>query len=324
MSHGWINAAAAGTIRIGGYYTISVRQGFRVIVLNNNDCYVYNWWVLYSRNDIRGQLQWLHDTLLAAERAHERVHILQHIRSGGGSCFKWWQREYRRVVDRFENILNSKWLILLIKEIFQIPPDHRRPIQRTFTSRRVWSFLRQPRIATRCECCMERWLIHRLQQRQPQLRHLLCWANSLRECFASKFVRYFFNDFSIYSKSPTWNLTSSAFPKPTEHPHSLHAGSDNSPSEKLLEFLICRRRVWIVSPSTCQGTEICCDATGSSRWRLPIHTCRTDAMTTACAAMSAPLSRTSTPSRVDAIKFWLFSELSHKTLMVNIKMLKMK
>lgn len=31
------------TIRQGGYYTLLVRPGFRVIVLNNNVAYVFNW-----------------------------------------------------------------------------------------------------------------------------------------------------------------------------------------------------------------------------------------------------------------------------------------
>lgn len=79
-----------------------VRAGFRVIALNNNDCYRYNFWILYSRSEIQGQLQWLHNTLLDAERNHERVHILQHIRSGSGSCFRFWQREYRRIIDRYK------------------------------------------------------------------------------------------------------------------------------------------------------------------------------------------------------------------------------
>lgn len=109
LRHGWITPAAANTVRQGGYYTISVRPGFRVIVLNNNDCYTYNYWILYSVNEVRAQLQWLHDTLLAAEQNHERVHILKHIRNGGGSCTQFWQREYRRVIDRFHNIIGAQF-----------------------------------------------------------------------------------------------------------------------------------------------------------------------------------------------------------------------
>jgi sphingomyelin phosphodiesterase len=103
--HGWLSGDAVNTVRAGGFYTVLVRPGFRIIGLNNNDCYIYNWWVMYSRNEAQSNMQWLHDTLLAAERNNERVHILKHIPSGGGSCFKFWSREYRRVIDRFHMII---------------------------------------------------------------------------------------------------------------------------------------------------------------------------------------------------------------------------
>jgi sphingomyelin phosphodiesterase len=80
--HGWISGNEVNTVRAAGYYTTLIRPGFRLIALNNNDCYIYNWWVMYSRTEIQATMQWLHDTLLAAERANERVHIIKHIPSG--------------------------------------------------------------------------------------------------------------------------------------------------------------------------------------------------------------------------------------------------
>lgn len=64
---------------------------------------------MYSTNEIAEQLQWLHDTLLAAEAAGQHVHILAHILSGGGSCFRWWSRQYRRVIDRFHRIIGGQF-----------------------------------------------------------------------------------------------------------------------------------------------------------------------------------------------------------------------
>jgi len=97
------------TIRKGGYYTLLIKPGLRLIALNNNDCYIFNWWVLYSIEDIQKQLQWLHDTLLNAEKNNERIHILAHIPSGEGSCFKYWSREYRRVIERFYGIISAQF-----------------------------------------------------------------------------------------------------------------------------------------------------------------------------------------------------------------------
>jgi sphingomyelin phosphodiesterase len=109
LRHGWITATQASTIRLGGYYTTLVRPGFRIIALNNNDQYIYNWWIMYSRTDIQGQLQWLHNTLLTSEQANERVHILAHIRSGSGSSLRFWSREYRRIIDRFHMIIGAQF-----------------------------------------------------------------------------------------------------------------------------------------------------------------------------------------------------------------------
>lgn len=124
------------TVRAGGFYTVLVRPGFRIIGLNNNDCYIYNWWVMYSRAEAQSNMQWLHDTLLAAERNNEKVHILKHIPSGGGSCFKFWSREYRRIIDRFHMTIGVKLLhseVILVSAKLKISGS----IQRPFSQRRV-------------------------------------------------------------------------------------------------------------------------------------------------------------------------------------------
>lgn len=64
---------------------------------------------MYSRVEVQATMQWLHNTLLAAEQAGERVHILAHIPTGGGSCYQFWSREYRRVIDRFHMIIGAQF-----------------------------------------------------------------------------------------------------------------------------------------------------------------------------------------------------------------------
>lgn len=95
------------TIRKGGYYTVVPREGFRVIALNNNDCYTFNWWLFYDPGYLVEQLQWLQDTLKIAEEAGEHVHILAHIPSGAGSCFKTWSLEYTRIIERYRNVISG-------------------------------------------------------------------------------------------------------------------------------------------------------------------------------------------------------------------------
>jgi hypothetical protein len=102
---------ALETVRRGGYYTTVVRPGLRLIALNNNVCNVFNWWILYETKSIKSQFQWLHDVLLAAEKAGEKVHILAHIPNGDEDYHQPCAREYRNRC--------------------QIPQDHRRPLQRS-------------------------------------------------------------------------------------------------------------------------------------------------------------------------------------------------
>lgn len=97
--------AALKTVVNGGYYTTLVKPGLRLIALNNNVCFVLNWWLLYEVESVRVQFQWLHDTLLAAEKDGEKVHILAHIPNGDEDYHKPCSREYRRIVDRFHDTI---------------------------------------------------------------------------------------------------------------------------------------------------------------------------------------------------------------------------
>jgi sphingomyelin phosphodiesterase len=55
----------------------------------------------HNPKDQDGQLQWLADTLLQAEKNGEKVHILGHINSN--QCFRTWTREFRRILSRLVN-----------------------------------------------------------------------------------------------------------------------------------------------------------------------------------------------------------------------------
>nr|XP_019543354.2 sphingomyelin phosphodiesterase-like [Aedes albopictus] len=97
------------TIADGGYYTVLSPLGHRIIALNNNFCYVHNWWLLYSDIYFIRQLQWLHDTLQESEKSGEKVHILGHVPSYDNYCYIGWTREYRKIVDRFAHIIEGQF-----------------------------------------------------------------------------------------------------------------------------------------------------------------------------------------------------------------------
>lgn len=103
MAVTWKNlpAGANTTIRMGGFYTALVRDKLRVVALNSNVCYIFNWWMFYGTSIMKTQLQWFHDTLLMAEKNNEKVHVLNHMFNGHEDTHKPCSREYRRIMDRF-------------------------------------------------------------------------------------------------------------------------------------------------------------------------------------------------------------------------------
>ncbi|KAH8381287.1 hypothetical protein KR093_002107, partial [Drosophila rubida] len=103
----WLPAGAEVTVRRGGYYTHSPTAGHRIVALNSMDCYLFNWWLFHNGSLVLDQLQWFHDTLLAAEKAGERVHVLTHIPSGDGDCWSDWAREYNRLLARFSKTISG-------------------------------------------------------------------------------------------------------------------------------------------------------------------------------------------------------------------------
>lgn len=100
---------ALDTVRKGGYYTTLIRPGLRLISLNNNVCLTFNWWIMFEVKSIQTQFQWLHDVLLAAERAGEKVHILAHIPNGDEDYHKPCSREFQRIVDRFYKTIAAEF-----------------------------------------------------------------------------------------------------------------------------------------------------------------------------------------------------------------------
>lgn len=105
----WLPAAALRTVRQHGYYTVLLRPGLRLIGLNNNDGSTFNFWLLFDSRYTRGQLQWLHDRLLAAEQAGEKVHLLVHFPNGHADLLRTYSREYQRIVERFWDTISAQF-----------------------------------------------------------------------------------------------------------------------------------------------------------------------------------------------------------------------
>lgn len=75
----YLTPQALSTFRTKGYYTQLHKPGFRLVVLNTNFCYTFNFWIVYDAVDPEGQLQWFSNTMYEAERAGEKVWVVGHV-----------------------------------------------------------------------------------------------------------------------------------------------------------------------------------------------------------------------------------------------------
>lgn len=66
-------------------------------------------WLLFGADEMIAQLQWLRDTLVAAERSGEKVHILGHVPPNTSSCIRAWNREYNRLIRQFAHLISGQF-----------------------------------------------------------------------------------------------------------------------------------------------------------------------------------------------------------------------
>lgn len=93
----------------GGYYSIKMRPRLRTIVLNTNYCARLNPWTLYDNVDPASQLAWLVATLLAAELAQEKVHLVGHIVPDSTECTWPWLKNFLAILTRFETTISGQF-----------------------------------------------------------------------------------------------------------------------------------------------------------------------------------------------------------------------
>ncbi|KAF4108171.1 sphingomyelin phosphodiesterase [Onychostoma macrolepis] len=103
----WLPKEALETIRRGGFYTVEVERGLRVVSLNMNFCARENYWLMVNSTDPAGQLQWLINILQESENKGEKVHIIGHIPPG--LCLKSWSWNYYHIVNRYESTITGQF-----------------------------------------------------------------------------------------------------------------------------------------------------------------------------------------------------------------------
>ncbi|MBN3300635.1 ASM phosphodiesterase, partial [Amia calva] len=103
----WLPPQALQTLRWGGFYSVEVQPGLRMVSLNMNFCAHENFWLLINSTDPADQLQWLIGILQESENNGEKVHIIGHIPPG--LCMKSWSWNYYHIVNRYESTITGQF-----------------------------------------------------------------------------------------------------------------------------------------------------------------------------------------------------------------------
>lgn len=103
----WLPDQALKTLRYGGFYTVQIQPGLRLVSLNMNFCARENFWLMVNSTDPGDQLQWLVHILQASEDKGEKVHIIGHIPPG--LCLSSWSWNYYHIVNRYESTITGQF-----------------------------------------------------------------------------------------------------------------------------------------------------------------------------------------------------------------------
>ncbi|XP_067935933.1 sphingomyelin phosphodiesterase-like [Watersipora subatra] len=139
----WLPASTMETIKYGGFYTVLVKPGFRIISLNTNFCERQNFWLLLNVTDPAHELQWLVSVLQSAELNGEKVHLLGHVPPGVDDCIRVWSENLNKIIVRYSNTIAGYFLAHTHQDEFELfyDPSSKQPVAIGYLSPSVTTFI---------------------------------------------------------------------------------------------------------------------------------------------------------------------------------------
>jgi sphingomyelin phosphodiesterase len=101
--------AAESLKTIGSYSVLHPGSKLRVISLNTQACYNYNFRLLKDATDPGKLIEWLRAELDTAERNGELVYIAGHLPPGYGDCLDAWSWHYNTLIERYVHIVKGQF-----------------------------------------------------------------------------------------------------------------------------------------------------------------------------------------------------------------------
>lgn len=77
----------------------------RVLAVNTQSCYVFNFFTFYEMGGELGELEWLEATLREMEKNDEVAIVFMHIPTGGWNCGTEFSTRLQAILDRFQHII---------------------------------------------------------------------------------------------------------------------------------------------------------------------------------------------------------------------------
>jgi len=116
----WLPAEVASSVMYSAYYVTDIFPDLRILSVNTNYCYGYNWWLLHDSHDPGEVLEWMAAELQRAETDGVYAYIISHIPSGHDDCGYTWSHEYNRIVNRYEDVIAGIFYGHTHKDHFQL------------------------------------------------------------------------------------------------------------------------------------------------------------------------------------------------------------
>lgn len=123
----WLPEEVISSVVHGGFYSVLLRPGFRIVSINTNYCHSYGWWLFVNSTDPASELRWLIYQLQEAEDNAEKVHIIGHIPPGQSDCFKVWSRNFYTIINRYESTVTAQFYGHTHQDEFEVFYDEENP-----------------------------------------------------------------------------------------------------------------------------------------------------------------------------------------------------
>lgn len=82
-----------------------VYEKVRVIGLNTQACYYWNYYLISQRNDPGNQLEWLESTLREMQTRGEKAIIIGHVPPADTTCVYNWAARFTTLVERYQDVV---------------------------------------------------------------------------------------------------------------------------------------------------------------------------------------------------------------------------